>query len=61
MTATNLNGDTKMSDIKKENKLVLLEENGQDNSINEMYQKINIKADKILETVSKKRLKKKVS
>jgi hypothetical protein len=50
-----------MSDSKKETKLVLLEENGQDNSINEMYQKINIKADKILETVSKKRLKKKVS
>ncbi len=50
-----------MSDSKKETKLVLLEENGQDNSINEIYQKINIKVDKILETVSKKRFKKKVS
>jgi len=50
-----------MSDIKKEITLVSSEENEQDISINEMYQKITIKADKILESVSKKRFKKKVS
>lgn len=49
-----------MSNTKKDMKLVL-EDGAQDNSINEVYQKINIKADKILEAVSKKQLKKRVS